>query len=56
MNAKPAVFIFLGICLVLAVLLLLHDITPVVSGAIFAVALVLLGGLSKGFRRKPKNQ
>ena len=55
MNAKPAVVVFLGICIVLAGLLLLQLITPVVSGAVFAVALVLLGSLSKGFRRKQEN-
>lgn len=51
MNSKPAVAIFLGVCLVLAGLLLFQAITPIVSGAIFAIALVLLGGSSKGFRR-----
>jgi hypothetical protein len=52
MNAKPAVAIFLGICLVLAALLLTHLITPVVSSAIFAIALVLFGSLARGFRKK----
>jgi hypothetical protein len=52
MNAKPAVAIFLGVCIVLAGLLLAQIISPIVSGAIFAVALVLLGGLSKGFRKR----
>ena len=52
MNAKPAVTIFLGVCIVLAGLLLAQLISPVVGGAIFAVALVLFGGLSKGFRKK----
>ena len=35
MNAKPAVVVFLGICIVLAGLLLLQLITPVDSGAVF---------------------
>ncbi len=52
MNAKPAVIIFLGVCIVLAVFLLFQVIDPIVSGAIFAVALVVLGGLSKGFKKK----
>ncbi len=52
MNAKPAVAIFLGVCIVLAGLLLAQLISPIVSGAIFAVALVLFGSLSKGFRKK----
>lgn len=52
MSRKPAAFIFLGVCLVLAALLLLQIITPIVSGAFFAVALAVFGGLSKGFRKK----
>jgi len=52
MNRRHAAFIFLGVCLVLAALLLLQIITPIVSGAIFALALVVFGGLSKGFRKK----
>jgi hypothetical protein len=52
MNAKPALVIFLGVCLILAGLLLFQVIDPIVSGAIFAVALVVLGGLSKGFKKK----
>ncbi len=51
MNGKVAAFAFLIVCVVLAVLLLLRAISPVVSGAVFAIALVLLGGLSQGFRR-----
>jgi hypothetical protein len=49
-NRKLAVTIFTGICVVLAILLLVGAITPLVSGIIFAVALVLLGLLSWGFR------
>ena len=51
MNRKLAVTIFIGICVVLAILLLVGTITPLVSGIIFAVALVLLGLLSWGFRK-----
>ena len=50
MRGSLAGLAFLGICIVLAVLLLAHVIRPVVSGVIFAVALVVLGGLSRGFR------
>jgi hypothetical protein len=52
MRGKTAGLTFLGICAVLAVLLLSGAITPVVSGALFAVALVVLGGISKGFKNK----
>ena len=52
MNAKPAAFVFLGVCLILAALLLFRAITPIVSGSIFAITLAILGGISKGFRRK----
>jgi hypothetical protein len=52
MKGKPAGLIFVGICVILAVLLLLGVITPLASGALFAVALVLLGGMSQGFRKK----
>lgn len=51
MKKKPAAWIFLGICLVLAILLLMQVITPVISACIFALALVVLGGLSQGFRK-----
>ncbi len=51
MDGKAAGLLFLGVCLVLAVLLLTGTITPLVSGSIFAVALAVLGGLSRGFRR-----
>lgn len=51
MDKKTAGFLFLGICAVLAILLLTQTITFLVSGCVFAVALVLLGGLSRGFRK-----
>jgi len=51
MNRKAAGFIFLGICLILAILLITKLISPLLSGTIFAIALVLLGGYSKGFRK-----
>jgi hypothetical protein len=51
MDRKLAVTFFIGICVVLAILLLVGAITPLVSGIIFAVALVLLGLLSWGFSK-----
>ena len=51
MEGKVAVILLVNICVILAVLLLLHAITPLVSGVVFAIVLVTLGGLSKGFRR-----
>jgi hypothetical protein len=51
MYRKLAAFIFIGICVILAILLLIGAITPLVSGIIFAIALVLLGLLSWGFRK-----
>jgi len=51
MDRKLAAAIFLGICVVLAILLLVRAVTPLVSGIIFATALVLLGLLSWGFRK-----
>jgi hypothetical protein len=50
MSRNLALGLFLTTCLVLAVLLITHTIKPLVSGSIFAVALVLFGGLSRGFK------
>jgi hypothetical protein len=50
MNKKTAVYLLLGICIVLAMLLLSHMIEPILGGSLFALSLVILGGLSKGFR------
>ncbi len=52
MERKYAASLFLGVCMILALLLLTGTITPLVSGSIFAVALAVLGGLSRGFRRQ----
>ncbi len=52
MRGKPAGLVFLGICLILAALLLTKAITPLVSGSVFAAALVILGGMSRGFRKE----
>jgi hypothetical protein len=51
MNKKTAVSLFSGICIVIAILLLAHSITPMLGGILFSLALVVLGGLSRGFRR-----
>ncbi len=55
MKGKVAGFLFLGICIILAALLLTNTITPLVSGCVFAVALATLGGLSGGFKESPKS-
>ena len=52
MRRKEAGLAFLGVCVVLAILLVAKRITPVVSGGIFAIALVSFGLLSRGFRRE----
>jgi hypothetical protein len=51
MNGKRAVYIFLVVCIALAILLLTKAISPMVGGLLFALALVVLGGSSQGFRR-----
>ncbi len=51
MKGKTAGFLFLGICIILATLLLTNTITPLVSGCAFAVALATLGALSRGFKK-----
>ncbi len=51
MKRKTAGFLFLGICVILAALLLTSTITPLVSACTFAVALATLGALSGGFKK-----
>jgi hypothetical protein len=51
MSRRTAAFSFLGICIILAILLLFKMITPLVSGVIFAIALVTFGLLSRSFRK-----
>ena len=53
MNGKAAAFVLLGICALLAALLLAGTIRPVIAGGAFAAALVVLGVASGGFRRRP---
>lgn len=51
MDGRLAGILFVGSCTVLALLLLTDLISPLVSGSVFAIALVVLGGLSGGFRK-----
>ncbi len=51
MNRKTASLLFLSVCALLAVLLLAGVISPVTGAALFAVALLVFGGLSRGFRK-----
>jgi uncharacterized membrane protein len=52
MKGKLAVILFLLVCITLSILLITRVITPIFSGSIFAIALVLLGGVSQGFKKK----
>jgi len=52
MPGKLAGLIFLAICIILAILLLTKVTTPILSGILFAIAIVTLGLASQGFRRK----
>ncbi len=51
MKATTASMLFLGICLTLAALLVTDVISIMVSSVVFALALVILGGASRGFRK-----
>jgi len=52
MDGKLAAFIFVGVCILLAILLLTGIVGPLTSGIVFAVSLVVLGGTSGGFRKQ----
>jgi hypothetical protein len=52
MSKKTAGLVFLAICVALAGLLIVEAISPIISGSVFALALVSLGILSRGFTRK----
>jgi xanthine/uracil permease len=52
MHRNTAGILFLSVSAFLSFMLLSRMITPLVSGAIFAVALVVLGLLSRGFTRQ----
>ncbi len=51
MTGRAASFLFLTVCVVLALPLFLGWVGPSTSSWIFAIALVVLGVLSHGFRR-----
>jgi len=51
MKGKSAGLWFLGLCAVLAILLLSRLITPMIGGILFAISLGFLGGISRGFRK-----
>jgi hypothetical protein len=55
MKRKYAIGIFICVCLLLTILLLTNIITSIVSGVIFAVALMVFGSLSRGFRGKDES-
>lgn len=51
MNRRLAVFLLLGTCLVIVLLLLSRWISFIVAAILFALALVILGLLSRGFTK-----
>ena len=52
MTGRTASFLFLTICVVLALLLFTQRVDAATSGWAFAISLVVLGVLSRGFRRR----
>lgn len=52
MTGRAASFLLLTICVVLALLLFMGWIGPSISGWIFAISLLALGVLSRGFSRR----
>jgi hypothetical protein len=50
MKRRNAVASFVIVCVILAILLLTQIISSIVGAIAFTVALVLFGGLSRGFR------
>ena len=51
MSGKLARLLFTGICGLIAALIILGVLSFLIGALIFAGALVLLGGISKGFRK-----
>ena len=51
MPGRIAMAIFLAVCVVIALLLLRQHLSIAAGSAAFAVALVVLGVASRGFRR-----
>jgi len=56
MSGRLALALFIATCATLAVLLLIGAIKPLDAGAVFAISLVLFGGLSRGFRQASSRQ
>jgi hypothetical protein len=54
MKGSIARFLFLGVCIVLAALLLFKILSFIAGALVFAAALIALGVLSKGFRKSNK--
>jgi hypothetical protein len=54
MDGKVAVILLVNVCVILVILLVIQAITPLVSGVVFAIVLVTLGLLSKGFRGRSR--
>ena len=52
MTGRTASFVFLAFCVVLALLLLTGRIGAATTGWAFAIAMVVLGVLSRGFGRR----
>jgi len=52
MKAKKARYYFLGLCLAIALMLILKFMSPMVGSLIFAGGLIVFGILSNGFRKK----
>jgi hypothetical protein len=51
MTRKNALIFFLGVCIILAIMLLLKAMSSIVGGILFAIALLVLGLLSQAFRK-----
>jgi hypothetical protein len=51
MTRKNASYIFLGVCIILAIMMLLKAMSSLVGGIFFAVTLLVLGLLSQAFRK-----
>jgi hypothetical protein len=56
MSRRLALSLFLVTCISLALLLLIGAMEPLDAGAVFAIALILFGGLSRGFRQRSPRQ
>jgi hypothetical protein len=54
MPRRTAIFLFLAVCIILAVLLVTGIISSFTSGCVFAVVLVILGGFTRGFKGEVK--